>query len=307
MYGFIYITTNHINNKKYIGQKKYDKNNNWKTYLGSGIILTRAIDKYGRENFSKEIIEECESKRQLNEREKYWIAYYNAVDSDEFYNIASGGDGGRTCYGSTHHASKKVYQYDKDGNFIKEWDNAQRASESLNICVSDIHIVCRGNKGVQQAGNFMWSYIKVDKKEKYVHGGITKKKILQLNTSFDIVKSYKNISYVDDTIYNKEKVTNCCKFRAISHNGYYWIYANDYSENTINKIIQMKSKKPKDVLSKKVFQIDDCKRIINTYKNSLEASEKTGIKRGTIQAYCKRGVANHGLDTTGYYWTYDVS
>ena len=56
-YGFIYITTNNINGKKYIGQKKYDKEGKWKTYLGSGIILNRAIKKYGAENFSKEIIE----------------------------------------------------------------------------------------------------------------------------------------------------------------------------------------------------------------------------------------------------------
>lgn len=53
MYGFIYITTNHINVKRYIGQRKYDKNEKWKTYLGSGIILTRAIEKYGKENFFK--------------------------------------------------------------------------------------------------------------------------------------------------------------------------------------------------------------------------------------------------------------
>lgn len=108
MYGFIYITTNHINGKKYIGQKKYDKYDYWKTYLGSGILLSRAINKYGRENFSKEIIEECETRDALNAREKYWISYYDAVNSDEFYNLASGGDGGRTCYGETHHASKKV-------------------------------------------------------------------------------------------------------------------------------------------------------------------------------------------------------
>lgn len=101
MYGFIYITTNHINGRKYIGQKKYDKRGNWKEYLGSGIILTRAINKYGKENFSKEIIEECETKNELNEKEKYWISFYDAVDSDEFYNIAQGGDGGNTIAGYT--------------------------------------------------------------------------------------------------------------------------------------------------------------------------------------------------------------
>lgn len=101
MYGFIYITTNHINGRKYIGQKKYDKRGNWKEYLGSGIILTQAINKYGKKNFSKEIIEECESKEELNKREKYWIAYYDAVNSKMFYNIASGGDGGNTLSGYT--------------------------------------------------------------------------------------------------------------------------------------------------------------------------------------------------------------
>ena len=99
MYGFIYITTNHVNGRQYIGQKKYDKSGKWKKYLGSGIALKRAIKKYGECSFSKEIIEECETKETLDEREKYWIDYYNAVDSDDFYNIASGGDGGNTIQG----------------------------------------------------------------------------------------------------------------------------------------------------------------------------------------------------------------
>ena len=95
-YGFIYITTNKINGKKYIGQKKYC--GNYETYLGSGIALKNAIAKYGRENFTREIIEECETKDELDEREKYWIKYYDATNSDNFYNITNGGDGG---FGST--------------------------------------------------------------------------------------------------------------------------------------------------------------------------------------------------------------
>ena len=45
-YGFIYITTNLVNGIRYLGQKKFDRI--WKTYLGSGSIIRRAIKKYGK-------------------------------------------------------------------------------------------------------------------------------------------------------------------------------------------------------------------------------------------------------------------
>lgn len=113
MYGFVYVTTNHINGKKYIGQKRYDKANKWKSYIGSGIYLKRAINKYGSENFSKEIIEDCETKEYLDEREKYWIEYYDAVKSNKFYNIASGGDGGNTIAGYSEEKLEQYKEYKK--------------------------------------------------------------------------------------------------------------------------------------------------------------------------------------------------
>lgn len=100
MLGYIYLTTNIINNKKYIGQRRaFDCSPEIDDYLGSGTILQRAIKLYGKENFTKEILEYCDSIDELNEAEKKWIAYYNAVLSDEFYNIASGGLAGDTWSG----------------------------------------------------------------------------------------------------------------------------------------------------------------------------------------------------------------
>lgn len=88
----IYKTTNLVNGKIYIGQ---DKNNN-SAYLGSGKILHFAFQKYGIENFNKEILEECESVQELNEREKYWISFYDSTNRRIGYNIALGGNGGDT-------------------------------------------------------------------------------------------------------------------------------------------------------------------------------------------------------------------
>jgi group I intron endonuclease len=86
----IYKTTNLINGKFYIGQDS--KNNS--EYLGSGLLLSKAIDKYGRENFKKEILEVCENKKTLNEREIYWIKELKAIECG--YNLTKGGSGGDT-------------------------------------------------------------------------------------------------------------------------------------------------------------------------------------------------------------------
>ena len=90
MYGYIYKTTNLVNGKIYIGKKKGEFTT---SYKGSGKYLKNALNKYGVENFSVEVIEYCETLHIQNEREKYWIKYYRDLDVD-MYNIASGGDGG---------------------------------------------------------------------------------------------------------------------------------------------------------------------------------------------------------------------
>lgn len=91
----IYETINLVNGKRYIGKDKY----NDPKYLGSGTLLKKAIKKYGRDNFKKIILEYCESEEQLNEREQYWIAIFNAQKSSKYYNIIHGGSGGDTWEG----------------------------------------------------------------------------------------------------------------------------------------------------------------------------------------------------------------
>ena len=90
-FGYIYITTNLINNKKYIGMHRSE--NFDPSYKGSGKILTQAFKKYGKKNFSTEVIEWCYNENELQEKEKYWIEYYKAVENDNWYNLIPGGGG----------------------------------------------------------------------------------------------------------------------------------------------------------------------------------------------------------------------
>lgn len=91
--GYIYKIYNDNNNKIYIGQTSVGVNSRWKEHLynaksnNSSAIYT-AMRKYGIDTFHIETIEECENEK-LNEREKYWISYYDSYKNG--YNSTVGG------------------------------------------------------------------------------------------------------------------------------------------------------------------------------------------------------------------------
>lgn len=101
----VYCHTNLINNKKYIGITKHTNNPNirWRdgvAYCGKGThhkIFKAAIEKYGWENFSHEVLEDHISTLEAaNKAEQYWIAYYHTYIGDPLcagYNATRGGDG----------------------------------------------------------------------------------------------------------------------------------------------------------------------------------------------------------------------
>jgi len=85
-----------MNGKIYIGQDIHNNPN----YLGSGRYFKRALEKYGKENFKKEILCECSSLKELNEAEIFWIKELDAQNPEIGYNIANGGRSGFTGYHS---------------------------------------------------------------------------------------------------------------------------------------------------------------------------------------------------------------
>ena len=96
MYGYIYKTTDLTNNKIYVGQHKANEFDD--SYYGSGVIIKRLLNKFGTERFKCELLEECQSENELNEKEIYWIDKLNCRNKDIGYNLASGGSFGDSGY-----------------------------------------------------------------------------------------------------------------------------------------------------------------------------------------------------------------
>lgn len=82
---WIYKITNKINNKIYIGQSTHSVQKRFKRHLNDALSnrldthLCRAIRKYGPENFYVEEIDEASSQNELNQKEHYWINYYDSL------------------------------------------------------------------------------------------------------------------------------------------------------------------------------------------------------------------------------------
>ena len=106
VFGFIYITTNLINGKKYIGKRKFSQG--WEKYIGSGVVFLKAVEKHKIENFKREIVHLAYNENELNQLEIEYILNHNASNSDEYYNISLGGNGGNTFSGKTESEIKII-------------------------------------------------------------------------------------------------------------------------------------------------------------------------------------------------------
>lgn len=131
---YIYVTTNNINGKKYIGQHKGKPEDN---YFGSGTTITKALKKYGKENFSKEILCFCDTREEADEKEKYYIDFYDAIEDNNYYNNAEGGSGGdgwrsyqKWCKENPEEAKK---QWQQNGQRLKEWNSNHPKERKKNV------------------------------------------------------------------------------------------------------------------------------------------------------------------------------
>ena len=112
MYYTIYKVTNKLNGKFYIGKHQTKKVDD--AYYGSGKAIKEAIQKYGIENFDKEVLFIFDSEDDMNSKEKELITE-EFVNRKDTYNLGVGGEGGAHFKGRVHSSEtiKKISDYRK--------------------------------------------------------------------------------------------------------------------------------------------------------------------------------------------------
>lgn len=140
----IYKITNSINGKIYIG-KTNNSSRRWKDHQRLAFAeghkeynkaLYQAMRKYGIENFSFEIIEEIENyKEKGEEREKYWILYFNSYNQG--YNESLGGDGGSLPGHCSGAANGRALLTEADVYYIRQKYQEGNARGDIYILFKD--------------------------------------------------------------------------------------------------------------------------------------------------------------------------
>ena len=228
---YIYKTTNLINNKIYIGQRVYRKKDD-NLYFGSGINLNKSIKKYGRENFVKEIIEICTCKQELNEKEKYWIKFYDSTNRNIGYNISEGGDGGNLGELVNKKISSKLKGIKKPKSFGEKISKALKGKPKSKAHVEKVKQSLIGKKHTKERNDKMSKSIK----QKYINGWESPKNIEVYQydkNNGNYINSFKSATHAGKTLnINRKSITNNCVGKSKSSGGFVW---SKYKTNNIFK------------------------------------------------------------------------
>ena len=273
----IYKIENLINGKKYIGQSvdiQYRFSNHKSESFNPksnayNTAIHRAIRKYGLENFSFEVIEECEQEV-LKEREKYWISYYQSFGAG--YNMTSGGEGVQTVN------IKFVCQLWDDGLSIEE------------IAMT---VPC----GKHTAIHILESYAQYNRQESCRRGRKNASKkmskpVAQYDKQGNFINKYGSITEASkQTNIRSSDISAVLSGRQLSAGGFQWIYDGEKAPCIYNAKSSC-DKKP-------VLQYDLDGNLINEYSCMSEAIKAVGL---LSVASIARSCASSSHTAAGYKW-----
>lgn len=216
----IYLTTNLINGKKYIGKDA----RNQPYYLGSGKYLKKAIQKYGKENFKKEILQECSTLEELNEAELKWLKKLNCKSSSIYYNATD------TLTPSSH--GRKLSEEHKKK--ISESNKGKKLSDEHKKKLSKIRTgVKRGplNREIKDKisssligrKKSIQSKLKMSEKKRNIPQLHNRVRLLQIDpVTLKVLKVYDKLTEINDYGFNARSLSNNFKKGIAFYKGYIW-------------------------------------------------------------------------------------
>lgn len=157
----IYTITNLINGKIYVGytndfsRREAQHQSNLRLEKHQNDHFSKAVKKYGINNFKFEILEECEE-RFLASQEHYWCTMLNTHNDNFGYNLRPTHPENKSPVRKEVRKRTPVDQYDLKGNFIKTHPSMLSATREIHGSSGHISACCKGERDT--AFKYVWRY-----------------------------------------------------------------------------------------------------------------------------------------------------
>lgn len=298
----VYMHVNKVNNKKYIGITSRNVIDRWN--YGNGYIQNtyfyNAIKKYGWDGFEHMVLFINLTKEEACKKEIELIKQYKTQDRKYGYNHSSGGEHGGS--GVVSNKRKKVYQYDFNGVFIKEYSHASAARNKIspNSKYDNITECCNGNRSTAFGYRWFYEYLgkKIDAlsdpKENIVNA--RRKDLFQYDLDGHFINSYQSAAEVKRIL--SINVYNVIEGKTTTAGGYQWF--TEYKGKKI-KAVKSSSQKLGERQSKKIYMYDSNLNLINIFSSNIDACTYFN----TYHKKIKNVIDNNTL-FKGYYLCYEL-
>lgn len=288
----IYKITNQVNGKVYIGQSVHIKAR-WQQHIlnarnnKENTLLYNAMRKHGIENFSFEVIEECD-KEKLNEREVYWISYYDSFNKEKGYNMTPGGSEPIKIN------PQEIYDLWDQGYSVKE------IKEQLK------DKVCGATVGSYLQGYKNWSTTESQRRGQSYAKKLNYSRENNLNVikQYDIfgnfLKNWQTCRQIENELkIPHNSISNAIRGKAMQAGGFQWREGIKDDNTNIESIID------KTPLHFKVYQKDKNGNIVGYYNSVTDAAKAVNTSSTNIARVCQK--KNGRKTAKGFIWEYDYN
>lgn len=292
----VYLTTNKVNNKIYIGVHKTDTPEIFDGYLGDGAYtnkpssynkgkchLHQAILKYGVSSFRRITLKEFDSEQDALDLEA-WLVTWDFVKRPDTYNMTVGG-------GIPPLTTKTIYEFDLQGNLIKTWDSIVSITKTYG-CNKDRISMCIKDK--RSFNNSYWS--EQDKIEVSEYRISPKGWVFQYNSEGVLLNSFTNATEASIKLDIPRDTIVASVYDRTKCHGYYFLRADE----DINLLLNEKS-------SKKLINVTPIYRYLENGKFDKEYPSMQEVKNDKFcNSSVLKAIKNERV-YKGYRWSYDKS
>lgn len=220
----VYLTTNKVNGKIYIGIHQTEDPDKWDYYLGCGLYANKpssyknphtpfqyAVNKYGPKNFERKILYVYDTREKAANKEAELVDK-DFVRQENNYNVALGG-------GNINIPSLPVYQFDKNGNLIKYWEYSTDALEFYGLFKSSISNAVQMKESLR---GFYWARTDTIDVQEYSKGN-EKIPIYQYSKNGKLLHVFESLTDAGKyNGYDENKISTAIRFQQLVNGQWYF-------------------------------------------------------------------------------------